>query len=402
MVSDILETILKVTEAASYTTAMATAATAVTGLAGAELSLGVTTGIVTAAQTAGQIALQVYIAASAAAAAATGTLAAAQAAASAATGVLTAALAGLDLALAPIIGIFIAISAAVVSFVAAMALAKAAIESFADESRELFQAQLVFQNLGTSLPIEQFRQFANTISSSFGISRREIESAGAVLAEVGVKGSQMQEALKTIADLARGTNKSFGETAESFAAGIEGRTRALRAFRIEIENTGSRAANLARIEQQAELRYRDAAEAFRNTLPGAIDTLHVSLANLLSDIGEKLAPAIVPVVNLITDAVQWLDRNLDVLAVSIGTLVGQLSPLLGFIAAMTGLGAHLGNSPAAQMGRDGQPATEKTVQQIADNTAKTADVIEQAVLGGAGTRAKQAFTWRDYQMSLRI
>ena len=56
----------------------------------------------------------------------------------------------------------------------------------------------------------------------------------------------------------------------------------------------------------------------------------------------------------------------------------------------------------AHVGMGGDPATEKTLQAVADNTKIMADTVIQSVLGGQGQIVEQSFGFMSARMALAI
>ena len=192
------------------------------------------------------------------------TFAAAQAAAAA--GTLT--LAG---AASTLIGPILLIVGALALLTAGFDLVTKALKAFSEESKKLFSTSVVLKNLGSSLTGEDVRRFADQVSRQTGIQRPEIEEGASQIARTGIAGPSVVRALKAAADATRAFDMTFEEASTNIAKGILGSERGLKAFGATLQDTGSRAANLELIMQQINLRAQNAAAAFRETLPGAMD-----------------------------------------------------------------------------------------------------------------------------------
>lgn len=301
--------------------------------------------------------------------------------------------------LGPMVGSLLLVGAAVAILKGTIDLLTVSLKAFSEESKRLFETGVILKNLGSTLTLPQVQQFANTLSQSTGIERPQIEGTAAVLARTGVPGDQIERTLKNIADAARGTGHAFDQAGEAIARGVLGHMRGLAEFGIVLQDTGSKAANLALIQQQLNLRFEGAAEAFRNTLPGAIDAFQSSMQRFLSALGEKFAPAALRVFNLLAAGLDFLTTHVQVLADAIALMLGGPVGLALLHGAQA---ADAGKNPLADVGHGGDKATEATLLQVADNTKLMADAVTQQVLGGSGEIVNQAFGFLHARLALSI
>ncbi len=333
-----------------------------------------------------------YVGQMAAAARSAGLLAQATAALNATQDVLLGLLGTADPLLAGLIVTFTALAAVI-------GVVTASLVAFSREAEKLFTTGVILKNTASSLTLPQVQQFAQQTSESTGLSRPGIEGTAGLLARTGVNGEQLRSLLGTIADTARGTGHSFEEVGRAIEHGILGHMRGLAEFGIALQDTGSKAANLALIQRQLQIRFEGAAAAFRQTLPGALDAFQASLQRFLSGLGEQFAPAAVRVLNMIVTVIDFLTSHIEQLADAIAFILG--GPL-GLAFLQVAQAADAGSNPMAQVGHGGDPATEATAQQIADNTARMADAVEQQVLGGSGEVVRQSFGYLHARLALNI
>lgn len=289
-----------------------------------------------------------------------------------------------------VLGPIALIVAAIVTMTAAIAGAIKALHTFGEEQQKLLSAQVVFRNLGVDAGA--LRGTVDQISRRTTVQRPELLGAAEQFAEAGLKPEQITKALDVAANVAILKGKSVSQVAGDIENAVEGQTRAMRKYGITLQDTGSRAANFALIMRQFEFRFHDAAEAFKLTLPGAIANLQNSMQHLFSVIGERLAPAAVKVLNMLASVVDFIADHID-------TVIALVNPLLSAMLSLMGQGQK---NPMAAVGAGDEPATEGTAQQIADNTKRLADSVEQQVLGGAGEIARQAFGHMQARMALAI
>jgi hypothetical protein len=144
--------------------------------------------------------------------------------------------------------------------------------------------------------------------------------------------------------------------------------------------------------QELNLRFEGASEAFKNTLPGAVANFQNSLQHFFSVIGERLAPAAVRILNFLADVIDFIADHID-------AVIAAISPVLSAVLALTGHGQA---NPLQGVGHGGDPASEKTAREIADNTKRQADAVEQQILGGAGTEVRGTFGHLQARMAMAI
>lgn len=328
------------------------------------------------------------------------------ASAAAGTSLLAAAQAGWNATLEVSIGLLSLINlpllitgTALAGLAATLGLATQALRTFAGETKRLFETGVILKNIGSSLTLPQVRQYAEATSRATGFLRPDIEQGAGRIARTGVGGEQIRNLLPIIADTARATGRTFEEVSEKIQKGILGSTRAVKEFGITLIDTGSRAANLAIIQRQLELRFAGAAVAFRETLPGAIDAFHASLQRFFSNLGDKFAPVAIRVLNALTSVIDFLADHVLELSDAIATILG--GPV-GFFLNRLAQAADAGKNPLEKVGVGGEPATEATAQQIADNTKLIADSVEQQILGGPGEVVRQQFGYLQARIALQI
>jgi hypothetical protein len=292
-----------------------------------------------------------------------------------------------------------AIVTAVLILTGAVTLLVSSLKAFSEESNKLFQTGVVLKNLGNSLQLPQVQAVADQTSRATGISRPEIEDTAGRLARTGIGGGQIESTLKVIGDSARGAGVSFTAMGEAIENGILGKMRGLKEFGITLQDTGSRAANLALIQQQLNLRFEGAAAAFRETLPGAIDAFQSSLQRFLSALGEQFAPSAIRVFNALANILDFLADHAQALA---DVITGMVSGPIGVILNHMAQAADAGKNPMAAIGHGGDPASERTLKEVADNTKMMADAVESQILGGSGEVVKQAFGYLQSRITLHI
>jgi hypothetical protein len=186
-----------------------------------------------------------------------------------------------------------------------------AVHAFAEESTQLFRTEVIFKNLGVALPTKELQAFSDQLAKTTATSRSQLEGAAGLLARTGLGAPQIEAALATIADTAKATGDSIERVTEAFNSGVEGRGRALRRYGFEIQDTGSKLANFARIEQQLNQRFEGAGAAARNTLGGAFEALGQSLERFFSTVGSAFGPALIFVLNKAADLIDVVSSLME-------------------------------------------------------------------------------------------
>lgn len=260
----------------------------------------------------------------------------------------------------------------------------ASLGSFADAQQNLFRTTILFQNLGSSLPISQLQELAASIQETTGFDDDLIISLGGVLARFGVAGKEIPDAARAIADASAATGQSIDELGLSFGRALLGNTRGLKTLGIEFTATGNRAADAAKLVDLFNEKFAGAGEGRRDTLAGTFDALQNSLANLFESIGRILAPVVIQFLN---DTIQLIDL-----------VTGALTDLADRFPQIFPSGADI----AARLHIKGDPEQTRHLAEIAENTKAIPDKLIQAILGGPGTVANRAGNLRDARIAWGI
>jgi hypothetical protein len=302
-------------------------------------------------------------------------LTAAETAATASTRALTGALASLGGPLATL--------SAGLGTLAGLGAVGASLTEFADSQQNLFRTTILFQNLGTSLPINELQELSAEIQALTGFDDDLIISLGGVLARFNIAGDQIPEATRAIADAAAATGQTIDELGLTFGRALLGNTRGLRTLGIEFKATGDRAADAARLVELFNERFEGAGEGRRQLLAGTFDALQNSLANLFEAIGRILAPAAIGFFNNLIRLMDLVTQMLTDLANRFPTLFAS------------------GATIAQQLNIKGDPEQTRLLGQIEENTRGDSRLVQQ-VLGGPGNIATRAATLRDARIAFGV
>lgn len=272
-------------------------------------------------------------------------------------------------------------------FAALTGAIKSSLDTFAQDEQQIFKTGVVLRNLGSSFPLEELQAFGSELQKTVAIDDEAVVSLGGLLARFKLTGEQIKQTIPSIVDAAKATGLSLEEIGRAVGIAAEtGQARGLRQLGIVFKDAGNEAKNLQAIVSQLNLRFAGAGVAERNTLSGSIEALTESFSNLQSSLGERIAPAVIGLLNAMTVAVDFLNSHIKEAIVSLGFLTN--SPAL----VTLGLSTPPPN-PANQVGTVGGGRTEAQLDAIEQNTRTTANA-----LGGFG---RHGITVREVNLAYR-
>lgn len=276
---------------------------------------------------------------------------------------------------------------AIAGFVALTAVASKSLSAFSDSEDTIARLAIRMRNLGNAFPIGELTAFSTQLGQQLGIDDELIAKTAAMGTGFGLNRKQIENALPKVLDIAVANKVSPDEVLEKIFQASKGRTRGLiDALKIDPAKLKGDLRDVNNLINQIGAGFAGTAAAFRNTLPGTVAALKVSMGNLWEALGRFISPIVVPLLNLLIKGIDAVTNALDRLAT--------------FLHLPTA--AQIGGGNASSIAFKGDPEQTAALNGIQANTAKTADALVKSVLGGPGTIARQAFTWRDGQMALRI
>lgn len=305
----------------------------------------------------------------------------------AAEGVAAAATAVLDAALAVLLSPLALVAAGIAVVTGGAIMAAKSLSAFSDSEDTIARLAIRMRNLGNAFPIGELTAFSTQLGQQLGIDDELIAKTVAMGAGFGLNRKQIENALPKVLDIAVANKVSPDEVLEKIFQASKGRTRGLiDALKIDPAKLKGDLRDVNNLINQIGAGFAGTAAAFRNTLPGTVAALKVSMGNLWEALGRFISPIVVPLLNLLIKGIDAVTNALDRLAT--------------FLHLPTA--AQIGGGNASSIAFKGDPEQTAALNGIQANTAKTADALVKSVLGGPGTIARQAFTWRDGQMALRI
>jgi hypothetical protein len=308
-----------------------------------------------------------------------GELAAAEGICAAATSVLDAGLALLASPLVLIAGLLATLTAGAI-------IAAKSLSAFSDSEDTIARLAIRMRNLGNVFPVKELTAFSGKLGQQLGIDDELIAKTAALGAGFGLSRKQIENAIPKVLDVAVANKVSPDEVLEKIFQASKGRTRGLIALGIDPAKLKGDLHDVNNLIDQIGAGFAGTAAAFRNTLPGTVDALKVSVGNLFEALGRFISPVVVPLLNLLIKGIDHLTNALDRIAT--------------FLHLPTA--ADIGGGDASKIAFKGDPEQTALMQQTADNTKKASDALVKSVLGGPGAIARQAFTLRDAKLAFRL
>lgn len=260
-------------------------------------------------------------------------------------------------------------------------IVSSAVRPFVEFEQAAFRMQVVFKNLGRASEIPAMEEFSRQMVRVTGNTQAATLAISAILAESEVTQKEMKRAIPIIADFAAAAGIELTQAAEIVTQALRGEKDALQRYGVDVGLTGTKTELLNKALIGLEARFKGAAEAAANTLPGALTRLGNSFNELIVSMNRLFSGALITAIQTIDKAIQ------------------------GWTLFFNQIGDFLGRprttNAAANIGIKGDPKQTALLGQIAANTAKIDPLIRQ-VLGGKGDIARSAFSYRDMRAAFSI
>jgi hypothetical protein len=304
----------------------------------------------------------------------------------AAEGICAAATSVLDAGLALLASPLVLIAGLLATLTAGAIIAAKSLSAFSDSEDTIARLAIRMRNLGNVFPVKELTAFSGKLGQQLGIDDELIAKTAALGAGFGLSRKQIENAIPKVLDVAVANKVSPDEVLEKIFQASKGRTRGLIALGIDPAKLKGDLHDVNNLIDQIGAGFAGTAAAFRNTLPGTVDALKVSVGNLFEALGRFISPVVVPLLNLLIKGIDHLTNALDRIAT--------------FLHLPTA--ADIGGGDASKIAFKGDPEQTALMQQTADNTKKASDALVKSVLGGPGAIARQAFTLRDAKLAFRL
>lgn len=195
------------------------------------------------------------------------------------------------------------------SYAAMIALAGIAVHAFAESEKASNTLELSLQNQGiaTSDLFSRYKELADELQKKSGIDNDQIVKGESILQNFLGQAEASDELITAMVDLAARTG-SVESAAELLGRGIEGNTRGLKQFGIEIDSNADKQQRIAEITEKVTQKFAGLAEVNNSGL-GSFQGLKVAVDDFFKAMGERLAPAVTAAVVQLTDFFNTLDEN---------------------------------------------------------------------------------------------
>lgn len=268
---------------------------------------------------------------------------------------------------------------ALTATLAAVAAAAAAVggvgfqglRQFASDEQVWVKLARALHNVGSAMPFAEVKAYAEARQEATGIDDEATAALIRQLVQLRFNTREWQQLVPVLQDAEAaglGTAESIARAIRRFQ--VSGRTQALSALGINIEEVRRSADQIGDIIEQLRRKSQGAVEDRFRTLGGAFQDLKDQLGNLFSSIGDALAPIVIPVVRWLRDQVvgitKFINDTLDRLGVPRQSQID--ADRIARTAAQEGFGEK----------------DSENLDQIAKTSAQTSAAIRQ-ILGGPGT-----------------
>lgn len=185
---------------------------------------------------------------------------------------------------------------------------KSSVEEFIKAEQSAAKLSGILSNLGRNDALKELDAAAGELSEKLGtVSKRDVTETFQKLITYGkLTKNQILELTPVIADFAAKQGIDLPEATGIFTKAMEGNTRGLRDYGINIKNGKDTTERFGIIMSELKPRVEGAAQAIGDTLGGTIKKTSVAIEELKVQIGEKLGPAISSVEKAILEGVKGL------------------------------------------------------------------------------------------------
>lgn len=192
--------------------------------------------------------------------------------------------------------------ASALSAIGAGAIIGKAISAFGDAEVKASQFGAIMKTLPPNLQAfqEQILKTADEALSRFGFDNEEAVLSMGRLLQATKDGSITFDAFQAAMDLARAKQIGLEDATRLVILALQGNTRMLKEYGIEVDEHASKATILAGIQAQL----RGQAEAYSQTLQGQLGIMRELVGEGLEALGAQFAPAIAMVTEMIRDWVK--------------------------------------------------------------------------------------------------
>jgi hypothetical protein len=204
---------------------------------------------------------------------------------------------------------------------------ESSIEKFNEEEQAISRLQNTLRNAGREDLFGKFKEKVKGLHEEFKIFEDEelIEFFGKLITFGKLTERQIDQITPVIINFASKQKISLEEATGVILKAIEGNTRGLREYGINIKNVKTEAERFNVILAELGPRVEGAAAAFGETTQGQIKKTRVEIVELKETIGEKLQPAIKGFYQLIQSVVEGASIGFTNLTNNFNKMLGQIT-----------------------------------------------------------------------------
>lgn len=192
----------------------------------------------------------------------------------------------------------------------ALDFGKDSLAAFADADKSQKQLEDAYRRFPkvASVNIGALREYNDALQRKTGADADDVASGQAVLAQFDLTGKQLKDMTPLLVDYATKTGKDMPAAAKTLGKAMMGNGRALKDLGVDFKDTGDPAKNYAQIMDGL----REKVGGYADSIPEAEKKqkiLQASFGDLQEEVGERLQPVMLGLVDAGQGVLDWLDAN---------------------------------------------------------------------------------------------
>lgn len=229
---------------------------------------------------------------------------------------------------------------------AAVDMTKAAAD---DEASAARLAQTLHKATGaTTGQVAATEKWITKQAEALGVAKDDLRPALSKLAVATGSVSKAQKLASLSMDVAAGTGRSLSSVSLALAKAQNGSTAGLARLGIATKDAAGNTLSLKQVTQELTDHFKGAAAAAAKTTAGRQQILTVRMHELEVQIGQKLLPVMLKLVDIGLKVVDWVSKNTTTVGILLGVLGGLLAVTWAVSAAMKAWAAITKIAAAAQ------------------------------------------------------
>ncbi len=184
------------------------------------------------------------------------------------------------------------------------------LKAFAEADKSQKQLEDAYKRFPKTadVSIDALRRYNEAIQRKTGADADDMASGQAVLAQYNLTGRQIKSMTPLLVDYATKTGKDLPSAAKTLGKAMMGNGRALKDLGVDFKNTGDPAKNYAQIMDGL----KEKVGGYADSIPEAEKKqkiLQASFGDLQEEVGERLQPVMLGLVDAGQGVLDWLDAN---------------------------------------------------------------------------------------------